>query len=61
MPKKYVKFGDNINLEKYFKVWGEQVTLHIAIDGIDGLGKTKMTKKLQKYLTQKLYSVTLIT
>ena len=37
MPKKYVKFGDKINLEKYFKVWGEQVTLHIAIDGIDGI------------------------
>lgn len=35
--------------------------LHIAIDGIDGLGKTTMAKKLKEYLTQKSYSVSSIT
>lgn len=37
------------------------MTLHIAIDEIQGLEKTTMTEKLQDYLTQKSYYVTSIT
>ena len=33
------------------------MTLHIALDGIDGLGKTTMTKKLSEFFTKKSYNV----
>lgn len=33
------------------------MTLHIALDGIDGLGKTTQIKKLSEFLTKKSYNV----
>jgi thymidylate kinase len=33
------------------------MTLHIALDGIDGLGKTTQIKKLKEFLTKKSYNV----
>lgn len=33
------------------------MTLHIALDGIDGLGKTTMIKKLSEFLTKDSYNV----
>ena len=33
------------------------MTLHIALDGIDGLGKTTMVKKLSEFLTTNRYNV----
>lgn len=33
------------------------MTLHIALDGIDGLGKTTMIKKLNEFLSKKSYNV----
>ncbi len=33
------------------------MTLHIALDGMDGLGKTTMIKKLNEFLTMKSYNV----
>ncbi len=33
------------------------MTLHIALDGIDGLGKTTQVKKLKEFLTKKSYNV----
>lgn len=33
------------------------MTLHIALDGIDGLGKTTMINKLSEFLTKKSYNV----
>lgn len=33
------------------------MTLHIALDGIDGLGKTTQIKKLNEFLTKKSYNV----
>ena len=33
------------------------MTLHIALDGIDGLGKTTMIKKLDEFLSKKSYNV----
>lgn len=33
------------------------MTLHIALDGIDGTGKTTMIKKLDEFLTRKSYNV----
>ena len=33
------------------------MTLHIALDGIDGTGKTTMIKKLDEFLTKKSYNV----
>ena len=37
------------------------MTLHIAFDGIDGVGKTTMSKKLLKFLQKKQYKTTLRT
>ena len=37
------------------------MTLHIALDGINGLGKTTQVKKLQRFLIQKSYRVKAIT
>ncbi len=33
------------------------MTLHIALDGIDGLGKTNQLNKLKEFLTKKSYNV----
>lgn len=33
------------------------MTLHIALDGIGGTGKTTMIKKLAEFLTKKSYNV----
>ena len=33
------------------------MTLHIALDGINGLGKTTQIKKLKEYLTKNSYNV----
>ena len=33
------------------------MTLHISLDGIDGLGKTNQIKKLKEFLTKKSYTV----
>ena len=47
-----------MNLIDLVYLWGAgTMILHIALDGIDGLGKTTQIKKLKEFLTKKSYNV----
>ena len=37
------------------------MTLHVALDGVNGVGKTTIVRKLKEYLSSKSYSVKTIT